>query len=112
MKVQIKPLSVNKAWRGRRFPTKDYENYKIHLGFELLKFKKDLNLKGKKLSLHFVFGYSNPRSDIDNGLKPTIDIMQKVFGFDDKDIYFLSIEKRVVKKGEEFIEFEFSVVNS
>ena len=57
-------------------------------------------------SLYFVVGYSNKQSDIDNFLKPTIDCMQKKYGFNDREIYQLFIEKRIVKKGEEFISFK------
>jgi hypothetical protein len=26
-KIEIKPLSINKAWKGRRFKTKEHVNY-------------------------------------------------------------------------------------
>jgi hypothetical protein len=30
-KIKIKPLSINKAWKGRRFKTKEHVNYcKVH----------------------------------------------------------------------------------
>ena len=34
-----------------------------------------------------------------------IDILSKVYGFNDKNIYRLDLEKKIVKKGAEFIDF-------
>jgi Holliday junction resolvase RusA-like endonuclease len=49
------------------------------------------------------FGFSNKASDIDNPLKPILDILQKKYKFNDKDIYELNVKKTIVPKGEEFI---------
>ena len=59
-----------------------------------------------KLKLNLSFGLSSKQADIDNPTKPFQDILQKVYGFNDKMIYKLEIEKKDVKKGEEYIEFE------
>jgi Holliday junction resolvase RusA-like endonuclease len=59
-----------------------------------------------KLKLKLEFGFSNKNSDIDNPVKPFQDIMQKKYGFNDSQIYALSVTKTIVKKGEEFIKFE------
>mgnify|MGYP001108467912 CR=1 FL=1 len=39
MKVNIKPLSVNKVWQGRRYKTKDYKVYEEALFYLLKKYK-------------------------------------------------------------------------
>jgi|TARA_Y100000310_G_scaffold125845_1_gene124586 Holliday junction resolvase RusA-like endonuclease len=101
-KVKIKPLTVNKAWRGRRFKTNEYKVYEGELLYMLPKMK----IPAGKLRIKLVVGYSNKLSDIDNCLKPFIDVLQKKYDFNDKEIYKLEIEKEIVKKGEEFIEFE------
>lgn len=49
--------------------------------------------------------YSNKRSDIDNCLKPFIDVLQKRYGFDDNRIYRIRITKVIVPKGSENIAF-------
>ena len=57
------------------------------------------------------FGFSSAGSDIDNPLKPFFDIMQKRYGFDDRDIWTLFVQKMKVKKGEEYIKFEITKCN-
>jgi Holliday junction resolvase RusA-like endonuclease len=56
--------------------------------------------------LNIVFGFSSPLADIDNGLKPFIDILQKRYEFNDKDIVELNVKKEKAVKGGEFILFE------
>lgn len=101
--IKTKPLSVNKVWCGKRFKTDIYKVYEQELFFLL---PKELKIPTGKLHLKLKFGLSSKASDIDNPLKPFIDILQKKYGFNDKKIYKLSVEKVDVKKGQEFIEFE------
>ncbi|MDE2015990.1 MAG: RusA family crossover junction endodeoxyribonuclease [Patescibacteria group bacterium] len=103
--LSIKPLSVNDAYRGRRFKTSDYNNYEKEV-FLLL--PPAAKIPKGKLKLKCEFGFSSRRSDIDNALKPFIDILQKKYGFDDRIIYRLEIEKTLVAIGKEFIKFELS----
>lgn len=102
IELSIKPLSANEAFRGRKFRTKKYDAYIATLMLILPK----LSLPKPPYSINLVVGYSNVLSDIDNCLKPFIDCLQKKYLFNDRDIYKLSIEKKIVKKGEEFINFE------
>ena len=101
MKINIKPLSVNCAFKGRRFKTKAYDKYIRDVMYLL----KPINVPNDKLELEITFGLSSRAADIDNPLKCFIDVLQKKYGFDDKMIYRLSVEKIIVKKGFEFIEF-------
>lgn len=103
IKVKIKPLSVNKVWQGKRFKTNDYEVYEKEL-FYLL--PKELKIPKGKLYLQLRFGVSSKASDIDNPVKPFVDILQKKYGFNDKNIYKIEILKLDTCKGEEFISFE------
>jgi len=107
MKIEIKPLSINKCFQGRRFKTNDYKNYEKELLLKLPKLKVKNNIN---LSLRITFGYSNKLSDIDNGLKPLIDILQLKYKFNDRNIYKLEVSKEIVKKGNEFIEFEINEI--
>lgn len=102
IKIKIKPLSVNNAWQGKRFKTPAYKQYEKDLTF-ILPQKK---IPKGKLYFKFEVGFSNKNSDIDNFLKPVIDIMQKKWGFNDRQIYKLDVEKKIVKKGEEYIIFK------
>jgi len=64
-RVNIKPLSVNKAWRGRRFKTSDYEIYEKELYYLL----PNIEVSKGKLKLNIEFGLSSKGSDIDNVCK-------------------------------------------
>ena len=101
-KVNINPLSVNKAWKGRRFKTDDYHSYERELLFIL----PSLTVPKGFLSIFIVFGFSSKLKDIDNPLKLFIDVLQKKYKFNDRDIYKLTVEKRIVKKKEEYILFK------
>lgn len=54
----------------------------------------------------FNFGFSNRSADIDNPIKIIQDILQKKYKFNDKEIYELVVRKKIVKKKQEYIEFE------
>ena len=102
MRINIKPLSVNKCWRGRRFKTDKYKVYENELLYTLPKSE----IKKCKLYVYIKFGFSSKASDIDNPVKPILDILQKKYGFNDNMIYKLKVEKFNVKKGDEYIEFD------
>ena len=101
--IQIKPLSVNQAYRGRRFKTNDYKKYEVDM-FEAL--SEDIGISDKgQLVLILEVRYSSRQSDIDNCIKPFLDILQKRFGFNDNRVFFLAITKEIVPKGEEGIGY-------
>ena len=101
IKVNTKPMSVNDCWKGHRYKTKHYTDYETILKFKLPKLKIPIG----KLKVTFIFGLTSC-ADIDNPLKPLIDIMQKRYHFDDKEIYELSVIKIPVKNGQQFFEFK------
>lgn len=100
--INIKPLSVNDAWMGRRFKTDKYKLFEK----ELLSKLKPLELPEKPYSINYVFGFSNAASDIDNPVKQTTDVLCKKYGFNDRDIWELNVRKVLTEKGKEFISFE------
>ena len=99
MYLKIKPLSVNQAWKGRRFRTDKYIDYRKHI----LSLMPPMSVPEGRLSVSITFGFSSLASDIDNPLKPFLDCLQNRYGFNDKMIKFLFVESVKVKKGEEFI---------
>jgi len=100
--INIKPLSVNECWQGKRFKTPKYKAFEKEL---LLKLKPKHVPKGKLLLTVF-WGLSSKNADWDNPIKPFQDVIQKKFGFNDRWIYRGEIEKLDVPKGQEFIKFE------
>jgi Holliday junction resolvase RusA-like endonuclease len=100
--AQIQPLSVNEAWQGRRYKSKKYKSYET----ELLYLLPAMAVPEGALSIEIEFGFSNAAKDIDNPVKPFLDILQKRYRFDDKQIYELYIVKKIVSKGKEYIAFK------
>lgn len=101
-RIDIKPLSVNDAYRGRRFATKELTQYKSDLGWLLPK----MEVPKGPLAVRYVFGVSSGRSDVDNLVKCLQDAIADRYGFNDMMIYRIEMEKVVVQKGKEFVEFE------
>ena len=97
--LSVKPLSVNECWQGKRFKTKAYNVYERNL----LKLLPNRELKAVK-SIHLEFGFSSKLADIDNPIKPILDILQKKYKFNDKDIFEMHVIKSVVPKGQECIK--------
>ncbi len=102
VRLNIKPLSVNQAWRGRRFKTPEYKAYEQ----EVLLTLRPMKIPDGLLEIHLRFGFSSKASDFDNPVKLTVDILQKKYGFNDNRIKRAFIEVDNVKKGQEYIEFQ------
>ena len=102
MRVNIKPLSVNECWKGRRFKTDKYIDYEFALSIQLPK----IELPKPPYYIYFIFGLSNVNADVDNPVKPTLDILQKKYKFNDSKVYKITEEKIIVPKGEEFIDIK------
>ncbi len=100
--IKIKPLSVNEAWQGRRFKTDKYKQYEK----DLLLMLPNIKIPKAPYFVDIGFYFSSPLSDIDNCLKPFLDVLQKKYNINDRDIYQLSVIKTLVPKGHEGITFE------
>jgi len=101
IRINIKPLSVNEAWQGRRKKTDSYRAYEKEVLYKLRK----MDIPSGNLYLRLEFGFSSAGSDFDNPIKPIVDIFQKYYGFNDNRITKAYVEKKKVSKGEEYIEF-------
>jgi Holliday junction resolvase RusA-like endonuclease len=100
-KLNEKPLSVNEAWQGKRFKTPVYKAYEETILLSMPKLKIETE---QMLRIEFFFGFSNKASDLDNPVKLLLDIAQKKYGFNDKNVFELNVRKCIVKKGDEFIQ--------
>ena len=65
LRVNIKPLSVNRAWQGRRYKTDAYEAYEMEM---LLRLPAG-RLPEPPYRVFYEFGFSNKLSDYDNPVK-------------------------------------------
>ena len=93
IKLNVKPLSINDAYKGRRYRT--YE-YKAYIKECMLKLKKEDEEMFKHDSLYLVitFYMSSKAMDADNPIKPIVDILQKKYGFNDNKVMDYMIQKR------------------
>lgn len=105
IRINIKPLSVNEAWKGRRKRSHLYNTYERDLMFLLPKMNIILNPK-LKYQITLKWGFSSASSDWDNPIKPTQDVIAKRYGFNDKLIKRAIIDVENVKKGQEYFEFK------
>lgn len=102
IRIPLKPLSLNHAYRGRRFETPELRAYKDELLYRLPRIK----LPTGKLRVVYQFGVSSKNADGDNLVKCFQDALAEKYGFDDRDIYGWAFEKVDVAKGQEFVAFE------
>ena len=56
--------------------------------------------------INLEYGFSNMASDVDNPTKPIVDILQKKYGFNDKHVMVMHLEKKIVSKGKEYIKID------
>lgn len=101
--LNVKPLSVNGAWKGRRFKTDNYKSYEREV---LLKLPPKLEIPEGDLEIEFLFCLSSKNADWDNPTKPLQDILQKKYGFNDCRIVSAKVRKELVKKGSECFFFD------
>lgn len=101
MRIDIKPMSVNEAWQGRRYKTPKYKQYER----DVLILLNPMQIPDGDLRLTIEWGISNINCDWDNAVKPFQDILQKKYGFNDSRIFEAHVKKIKVKKGHEYIDF-------
>lgn len=98
VEIKIKPLSINKAFQGRRFKTTECKKYEEE--FLILLPEKE-KIEGK-LGIVLTFFLHHPlMSDIDNYLKLILDLLKKR-GYIRDDRYFFSeqLSKKKIQKDE------------
>lgn len=99
--IEMKPISLNHAYRGRRFATKELKWFKS----EVDRMLPDVILPSGKLSVKYEFGVSSKNSDGDNLIKCFQDCLAIKYKFNDNRIYEWYIKKVDVEKGFEYIAF-------
>lgn len=105
--IPLKPFSTNKIygssasghWKNKKYLKfeKDVKDFIRH---------KDIILPENGGICFTVFYGISFRFDLDNAIKPFMDILKVRYGFDDSRIYKIDAEKIKTKRGLEFIEFE------
>ncbi len=98
--IPVKPLSVNKAYRGRRFKTKDYIDFESDVGKTIGQCQDEL--PSGELFVIYTFHIKNyGRSDTANMEKVLSDTLKKLGYFrDDSDIKSIYMVKERTKQDE------------
>ena len=100
--INIKPLSVNEAYKGRKYQTDKLKGFKSEVSY----FLRPIKIPEGKLDITLEFGFSSKGSDLDNAVKPFLDVLQKKYVFNDNRVYKLNLSKRITAKNKEYIKFE------
>ena len=105
--IPYKPMSVNLAWQGRRYRTPLYTKFAIDVGLLIRRIRPPKPAPDASLFAHYVWGFSNSQSDVDNPVKPFQDVLFDTWKMKAKDhqVQFMIIEKATAKKGQEYIGF-------
>ena len=109
------PMSVNRAYgvgRKTMFKSKAYKDYDALVSKALEGHSMPVDVAEGKLKIKFRFRFTRSNSDIDNPVKPLQDILQRHFGFDDKQVYRLEVEKLHYSGAPPFLEVEITQLPS
>jgi len=102
IRINIKPLSVNSAFKGQRFHTKEHKLWSKAVDLML---PKNYVLPEPPYTIYLKFGFSSAASDWDNCIKQVQDSLAIKYGFNDKLIRRGIVDTEIVKKGQEYFEF-------
>lgn len=106
VKIDLKPLSVNECWAGRRLKTPKYSKFER----DLLLLLPAIKLPEPPYVIYLEWGFSTASADWDNPIKPVVDILQKKYGFNDKQIVRGIVDKVKVQKGDEYLKFKIETI--
>ena len=100
--IPVKCLSVNKAFTGRHFKTRDYIDFERDV-CRVFKFAKQ-TIMGECLVVYTFYVSNYKMVDVDNQIKTTQDLLVKLdYIKDDRLIKEIRASKVACKKGEEKI---------
>jgi len=90
--------------RGKTtFKSADYLQYQNDIRDQLI--GTDWPFGSGQVSFNITAGVSNRGADLDNVIKPILDTYQGVYEeFNDNKVYNIELEKRIVKRGREYLD--------
>lgn len=100
-KLPLKPLSLNMAYRGRRFSTPELKTYKR----DIARLLRGSLVISDHLVAWYEFGVSTTNCDGDNLIKAFQDGLCEALGINDNRIYEWHVRKEKVAKGDEYVAF-------
>ena len=103
--VDIKALSINEGYKGRKFKTSVHKLFKDRMDIALRKMDLPKLRPKEDFFINYIF-YTSTNSDVDNLIKLTQDAICEKLGIDDRYLSGLHARKVKVKKGQERIKFD------
>lgn len=107
-RVNIRPLSVNEGYTGRRWKTEEHRVWHKSVLFLL---PSKLQVPPPPYEIYLKFGFSSEKSDFDNCIKFFVDTIAEKYKFNDKKIRRAVIDIEIVDKRKEFVEFSLNTIN-
>jgi Holliday junction resolvase RusA-like endonuclease len=101
-RINVKPMSVNQAWKGGRYKSAVYQDYEHNLMLRLP--PRTEVIDSTDIHLYIEVGIL-ATADLDNIAKCFIDVLQKKYKFNDRYITFIQMTKKNVSKNHEYITF-------
>jgi Holliday junction resolvase RusA-like endonuclease len=109
IKLEIKPLSVNAAWQGRRFKTPEYKHFENDVSL-LIMAQKPGKFIDTAVEVSYEFHIKNYlKTDVDNLVKPLQDVLVKK-GIISDDRFIKKITAEKFKSSEDFINISIKEV--
>lgn len=106
--LELKPLSVNEAWQGRRYKTIAYKMFEED-ALKLLRHKDKIE---GEVEVYYTFGLKNYGiTDVDNLIKPLQDILVKA-GYIEDDRKVVKVTAMKKRADEDFIGFSITPYGS
>lgn len=109
--VQTRPFSTNKMSGARKtYETKEYLEFRDVIA------RKAGGFYGVDKKMRFrlvvIAAFSNKKGDLDNVFKPLLDSMVASMddAFDDSQVYEIQARKKLVKKGQEFLQVRLELI--
>ena len=103
--INLKPVSTNKIWKGKRWMSKEGAQFKKDCLLLLRAKQAKLKVMEGEMSIHFRFGLSR-EMDTSNCIKLVEDCVALALGVDDIKFRGMTATKEKVAKGKEFIAVE------
>lgn len=100
--VKGKPFSANRMHYGKKTDTVDYRTFRD----ELLETLPDIEIPEGMIRIKLLACFSTKNADLDNVLKPLLDVLQKRYKFNDSKVYRIVAQKQTVPKGQECLKFQ------
>lgn len=111
IRIPLKAISTNRLYAGIKRRSGVYKGYRTQVLRwleENCKYKVEFP---KNMVLTMEVGFSSPLSDASNSIKGIEDVVAEYFGFNDRQIVTIRVDKFLVDKGDEYTIIKLRATN-